>query len=287
MFRENSFSGFVDLLLPSGGYLMALHAYFDESARESGVFCVSGYVFESIQAKKFDKEWRALFGSRLPFHMVDLISGRERFKGLSQKDRDTLLRRAVEIINRRMTLGVATCCNTRDFDAIAPRWAVELAHPYSVCAHFCMGLASHWLQEHQDKRRVAYVFESGHKHQPKADRLFRSATHHNQFLALYHYQSHTFALQDVATPLQAADVLAWEWAQYCDGTHSTRKRLMRQSLLALGHVNRYALLMIDRPRLERFYRGWRERADQITAEEALTELSRVLFMSDTPRVDFG
>ncbi len=124
---------------------MALEAYLDESERPSGVFGVAAYVFETEQAQEFDQEWRALFGEHLPFHMVDLVAGRKRFDGVPRPERDELLRQAVTVVNRRVKAGAAVACNVHDFEALSPEWAKELAHPYSVCAHFCLGLVSQWL----------------------------------------------------------------------------------------------------------------------------------------------
>lgn len=55
--------------------MAVIHAYLDESEhQESGWFCVAGYVFEARLARRFAKEWRAVFRDR-DFHATDLQSG--------------------------------------------------------------------------------------------------------------------------------------------------------------------------------------------------------------------
>lgn len=292
--ESRDFRRFIDILLPDSGYLVTLEAYLDESQLESGVFGVAGYLFEAPQAKRFDKEWRHLFGSRLPFHMVDLAAGKGLFKDLPRKDCDKLLRGAVEIIKKRVTLGIATSCNVKDFAEIASAvWTGEFGHPYTVCAHFCMGLVSKWLKGRQDARKVAYLFESGHLHMAQANSLFTGATKFDDFMDLYQYQSHGFIVKNAATPLQAADLFAWEWAKYCDETHWQQKRPMRGSLLALAESkgSAYQLMMLDRLELAAFYRGWQERAEGVGAEEIRLEPARVkgasLATSDDAPVSAG
>ena len=102
-----------EILLPGrGGVMAVLEAYFDESERSGGIFCVAGYVFDRWSAKKFDREWRTLMKGVWPFHMVDLAAGRGQFAHLPRKELDRILRAAVALINHRMTFGVAGILST-------------------------------------------------------------------------------------------------------------------------------------------------------------------------------
>src|SRR5207245_943474 len=141
-------------------------AYFDESERTGGIFAVAGYVLERSDAKKFDREWRTLIGERWPFHMVDLVAGREQFEGLTRKERDQLLRAVVALINHRVVLGVAVSCRLAEVQSVAPRWIRGFGHPYTLCCHLSMTTVGDWVRDERGGRdRVAYVFESGHKGQ--------------------------------------------------------------------------------------------------------------------------
>lgn len=72
----------------------------------------------------------------------------------------------------------------------------------------------------------------------------------------YQYRSHGFLGKSVdgATPLQAADLLAWEWGKFFDETLAERKRPMRLSLAHLldGQLGRYRLQPMYGPRFVRF-----------------------------------
>lgn len=76
-----------------------LQAYFDESERQSGTFCVAGYAFAAYQGEKFIKEWDALFAPFGGFHMREFAHGRGRFDGTSQAQRHEMLHKAVQVIN--------------------------------------------------------------------------------------------------------------------------------------------------------------------------------------------
>ena len=72
-----------------------LRAYFDESEREGGTFCVAGYAFAPQQAKKFSKEWSRLFADYPGgMHMRDLTHRRGHLQeSLQQNSTASLSRR--------------------------------------------------------------------------------------------------------------------------------------------------------------------------------------------------
>jgi len=115
-----------------------LEAYFDESERASGLLCVAGYAFASEQAKKFIKEWSRLFQRYGGFHMKEFAHGAKRFSGCIQSERDALMRDAVKLINRRMTVGVAVSCMVPEMKKLSPRWIRGFGNAYPVCCHWAM-----------------------------------------------------------------------------------------------------------------------------------------------------
>lgn len=119
-----------------------MSVYFDESGTHDGspVCCVAGYLFESEQADRLDKEWiEALTEYGISyFHAVDCAHGIKEFKKLSGKQRKELVIRLVGIIKRRMTIGVAVSVSDTDFKRLTPpQWAG--GSPYVVCAMQAIG----------------------------------------------------------------------------------------------------------------------------------------------------
>src|SRR4051794_8444734 len=118
------FNRLLDILMPSQGVVAVFEAYFDESERKSGLFSVAGYAFTKVQAKAFNRQWSALFGSA-GCHMKELTARRGRFDGITSGQADTYIRGAVQIINRRAAYGVAVSCHLAEMKALLPRFVVK------------------------------------------------------------------------------------------------------------------------------------------------------------------
>ena len=212
-----------------------LEAYFDESERTSGLFGVAGFAFAREQAKKFTGEWTALFrefGGAC--HMSELAAGNGRFRNAPKPERERLCKEAVKIINRRASFGVAVSCYVPEMHHYHPRWVRGFEHAYPVCCHMAAVLLGNQVKASSMDGSIAYFFEAGHRFAASAHHLMNYASNDVAELKdAYRYRSHAFVSKDDAPPLQAADMLAWEWTKYRDETVDKRKRPMRQSLRAL------------------------------------------------------
>jgi hypothetical protein len=99
-----------------------LEGYFDESERESGVFCVAGFLFAAEQRKRFLKDWARLFsGFEGGLHMRHLAHRAGAFRGISQEEQKHLVAEAARIITLRMSMGVAISCNVNEVQNVAPK----------------------------------------------------------------------------------------------------------------------------------------------------------------------
>lgn len=230
------------ILLPRGGLLAILEAYFDESEREGGIFCVAGYVFAPIQAHRFGKDWRRVMGHYWPFRMSELVAGKDKhtrptkFASLTIDQRNALLRKAIELINHRTMLAISIACNIHDVRRLSPG-IKGFRSAYSVCCYLCMMLLGKWIDEQKLHDRVAYVFEAGHAFQKEAEFLMRLCKKHPQLAAFGRYESHAFVAKEDSAALQAADLYAWELGKFLDETVEQRRRDPRKSLKALVNPN--------------------------------------------------
>lgn len=220
--------------VPSSGAAAVLEAYFDESERTGGTFCVAGYAFAKPQAKKFAKEWSRLFaGITNGLHMVDLTHGTEAFAGTTLNERNALLVEAVKIINARMSIGVAVSCKLAEVKQHAPAWVCGFGHAYPVCCHLAMTALGKCLEEQRDPESVVYIFESGHPYENEARRFMANAVQCPDLKRSYRHHGDSFLPKSDAVPLQAADLLAWEWAKFRDETLEQPIRRLRKSLREL------------------------------------------------------
>ena len=215
---------------------MVLKAYFDASHRERKTFCLAGYAFTKGQVRKFDKEWWELFGEYGGCHMTDLTNQRKAFEGIGQKKGDRLIIEAVKIIKRRISYGVVMSCDLAELDPLLPKWVRGLEHAYPVCCHLVMQKLGSFVSE-AGTQRIAYFFESGDNYEAAAHDFLKLMAGEPRVKEVYRHASHTFIPKPEALALQAADVLAWEWAKYMDETIARPIRPMRKSLRELMTKN--------------------------------------------------
>lgn len=257
--------GFFQQLCDFTECVAVLQVYLDESERESGVFCVAGWAFAPHQAKKFCKEWSQVFGEYPGgMHMRHLGQGTGPFRGIKSAERDRLMREAVKIIKRRVSAGFAVSCNVKEVERLAPR-VRGLSHAYPLCCHLSMIAVGQFVSKSSPYESVTYVFEAGHLHQNEAMEFMRNVIQNPDVTNAYRYSGHAFLPKSDAVPLQAADMLAWEWAKFRDETYERGIRPIRKSLRSLfeAYVTRYSGAHITGPALAKFTR----QVNQILLEE--------------------
>ncbi len=199
--------------------IVFVEAYFDESGTHhaSHVLCVAGYAMEAPQARLFEREWRELLGRyQLPyFHMSECAHGTVAFKHLSMAERIEVETRAIGIIKRRVRRAFAVTIDETEYMRLFddPVSLEALGEPYTWCLRMCLTEVGKWCQRYPDVEKVSYIFESGHASQTQANRILTETnavpiTRENR-----RYLSHSFVGKKDACGLQAADLLAWQWAK--------------------------------------------------------------------------
>jgi hypothetical protein len=229
-------------LADGDGLLVMLRAYFDESYRDGGVFCVAGYIFSSRRAKRLNKNWRHRFGGRI-FHAADVASGRGEFEGIANPEKLSLFRSATTSILSHASFGVVASCDPLVAGASWPPLD-GFRSAYSICTQFCMFGIRLWLNAIDSDQRVAHIFEAGHRDHAESSRLIGAMSQvepawEGEKWGGIRYLSHTFVAKQDAPILASADLLAWEWAKYVNenGGEAARnleaRGSMRKSLAAL------------------------------------------------------
>jgi hypothetical protein len=218
---------------------MMMKAYFDESGTHDGspVMCVAGYLLSAEQAVHLDREWaEALAESGVScFHMADCAHSVEDFIGMDPGMRKDLLVRLIGIIKRRVEIGIAVSISETDFGRIgAPEW--KRGGPYSLAALQVLAAVVSWADTYSYKGRISYFFESGHKHQSHTNIAIEMLRMRDQEGGVNYlrYHSHTFAGKCDLRPLQAADLLAYEWQKELRRLNMpSKQKTMRRSLQSL------------------------------------------------------
>lgn len=210
-----------------------LEVYFDESERPGGEFCLTGYAFRKSRARAFCAEWQRLFS---PFggvcRMADLNARRGAFQGISRAESASLCVRAVAIINQHAEFGVGVSCDLPEMTPLMPTFMQGFEDVYT---YFCdiVLLETADLAGTLSKGGIAYYFESGRKYSGCANRFLSYVATIPVERDRRGYRSHAFVGKEEATPLQAADLLAWEISKHRQAINDGSSRAVRKSLRAL------------------------------------------------------
>ncbi len=205
----------LQILLPNGGHVfMSIEAYFDESGTHEGepVMCVAGFLFEKTKCEEFDREWRQMFADfRVSyFHMTEIEACAPDYCHLGTDLRKALVRRAIGIIKKTFTYGLAVSAETPIYEKLMPAHRL-IGGPYTHCATGCMRGTRVWAERNNYHDDIAYVFESGHEHEFQTYEIMSKIVKTPQAKKDYRYGGHSFQEKKKSTPLQAADLLAWQY----------------------------------------------------------------------------
>jgi len=158
-----------------------LTAYIDEAGTHKGspLTAMGGYVARLGQWQHFDREWRRMLQrhSLTHVHVIDVLNGRNEFRGWTQ-DRALKLWREVEKITSKYTLfGSATFVSDKDYrDLYAADWPkkIPLDTRYGLCFRLITILVFKKVYENEKRHDLSLnmVLESGASNAGDAVRIF-------------------------------------------------------------------------------------------------------------------
>lgn len=223
-------------------------AYFDESythAPDPLVYTIAGYVSSEIEWKKFRKEWRRQLAKENIeyFHMVDFQACKPPYGDWSKEKRIEFLKSLHATIHRRVMRSFATTVNIDDFESLTSKQKEILGNPHVFAAVNCMKMIGFWTAQNVMYDPIAYVFEKGSKYDKQLQKWFNEDLREED---RNFFRIGTFVLSDKvaspmdhrpATPLQAADILAYETTkEVVRRLTPVNPRAIRESIKNLGRV---------------------------------------------------
>jgi len=222
--------------------MVMLSAYFDASTTQKGkpFVTVCGCLASVARWKTFQSKWQKILAKEgLPFfHMTDFEGYYGHYKGWTKERHNHVFKKIAKAIVGRVDFAFGRGVAHDDFE-----WAKTqnpiLSHwsAFTYCAAQCLHAVAGWAIRHNHDGPIAYIFESG-------DGFDREL---NEFKALIESSEHRMnrfrwaglhILPKVMnnppyplTPLQSADVWAFEARKEWENFHSTgvRTRSVRKS----------------------------------------------------------
>ena len=216
-----AFSRMVEIMLPQGGAILALlEAYFDESIgvaerAQNGRFrilCVAGYLIDSNQTKPLCDDWKAVLDPKglAYFHMVDCAHGAGIYEGIPKNERAAIAAKMIGNIKRRTLHGFAVAVNLDHWDELAPKHPL-IGSPYTFCMGMIMAGVFNWANKTKFDGEIAYFFEAGHPSQQESNQLMQKTFSLPEMKQEARYGGHAFIEKAKCPPVQAADLLAWQF----------------------------------------------------------------------------
>jgi hypothetical protein len=215
-----------------------LTAYFDDSGgRDTNTVVIAGYVAPDLQWQRFTNEWNTIMNDPyfgLPegtiFHMREFAHSLSAFRLFKDHKRDEdvafkrqkFIERLVSITKIRATMSFSCSFRLEDYRAVNKEYFLKetFGGPFAFAARTCVGRVRQWAHSKVPRigtHEIGFVFEDGM--QGKGD-LITS-------MARDGFPSPTFRPKDtLLPPLQAADLIAWEF-------HKAMKQAFENELVAL------------------------------------------------------
>jgi hypothetical protein len=143
----------------------------------------------------------------------------------------------IGIIKRRAERGFAFTVNEKQYaERIGPRQDVW-GDAYCKCLVLSFNAVTEWADESAWPGKVSYVFESGHASQTRANRMMQGLFNIPALKETHRYLGHSFVDKRLMPGLQAADILAWQWAMDFKRRQERKtRRLDLDGLLELRHT---------------------------------------------------
>lgn len=236
--------------------LLAVLAYFDESGthEQSKVITLAGFIATAKRWEVFERKWKdALRRANLSaFHMTDFENRQREFSQLDNEARLRLIVKLASIIKDQILYGVGVSMIMADYqEVILPLLTTgddPKKEPYRFCFQTCLELILQ-LVEIPKTERLAIVLDENRPMHGFIGEAFIEMKRERQWEHLF--GSLTFSSRLETTPLQAADVLAYECYKYVahqvveEPIRPMRKlleSLISSRRLLLGYYDRKALL---------------------------------------------
>jgi hypothetical protein len=191
-------------------------AYIDESGthRGAGTLVLGGYLFESRAARMFSRDWQAcLLSLDLPFaHMTDCANGFGHYKNWTKEKRVLSEKQLISLIHKYAVEGFCISVNANDYSRIMGDPPI-LYSAYTFLLMQCVGHLSKRAMEIDSSSTVEYIFENGHSSKNQAEKYMKT-------LPLVpvpsskNYSKHHFGEKKTEVPLQAADMLVWQFRHH-------------------------------------------------------------------------
>ena len=209
--------------------------YFDASGRKE-VIVVSGYVSTIDRWLKFEKQWNHLLAHFKVkyFHMKEFAHSTGQFTSWKNKSgkRADFLKSLIQIVRNNALCSIAVALNLETYRVFNKHYKLRECGgiPYALCAGTCVEKAFRWIRKKKKTGPIVFVFEDG---DVGKGALLKYMETRNYPPPVFRHKQPENPLDLPVTPLQAADLVAWEHQKLYIESSKEDGRDVRLSLLEL------------------------------------------------------
>ena len=216
------------LLMPPAerrGVLAMINAYFDDSGTHasSDVVIMAGIVGTEPDLLSLDDMWaahleRPLGGLKPPikrFHMTDCYNSLGEFSGWSRVETDYFCHELREVIIKSHVGAYGFACVRKEWDAeMTDEYRLIFGDAEGYAVRACMHSTINWARNSSFDPHMYFVFDDRPERQKENEAVFKiyqQSPRPPQLVGISFMNSHK------VRPLQAADLLAWEFYTHAKG----------------------------------------------------------------------
>ncbi len=208
-----------------------LIAYFDESgSKDTPVLTMAGYLSDERRWRRFEREWfKSLkeYGAKY-LHMREYTQSRGEFDGWPEWKRKAFLKKLIWVIKSMVLFRVGAVVPCADYlETVGAEDPKDTRRsPFWLCFLSCLSAVLAYCKKHHINDEVALVFDENSESREHALGFYSAIKEMPEIENRGQLSSLSFADDKKITPLQAADLLAYELNKYHRG-------FKRESLMAL------------------------------------------------------
>jgi Protein of unknown function (DUF3800) len=213
-------------------------AFLDESGTHKGssILALGGYIFTERSSRMFSNAWKAKLSSlNLKFaHMTDCALGFGEYRKWSKEKRVLSEKHLISAIHKHSLEGFCITVDVQDYSRIMGNPPI-LYSAYTYLLLQCVEQISKRIRSIDSSAFISYVFESGHASQGQADKYMK-ALPFTGLPASQNYLKHNFSDKKTLLPLQAADMLVWQYRHHLLETKRRPDFKIRRDFEALQRI---------------------------------------------------
>lgn len=199
--------------------LGVLIAYFDDSA-DDDLVCMAGYVSTAEKWEEFELRWKEVlvkYGISF-FHMKEYAHRTGEFQGWPEEKRVALMKELIAVIQACVLYGVAVAISAKDYESEFPEELKKfLRNPYYLAVYSCLSQALNYHMKNHADEEIAFVWDEKSKVAAEMQRIYVAYKAADFIPRPELLGSLTFADDKKFVPLQAADLLAYEYRKFHEG----------------------------------------------------------------------